>query len=293
MKTASSIYSDITEKIIHSLKNGTPPWQQPWNSPSLSLPLRHNGIAYRGINTLILWFIAQEKQYRSTYWMTFKQAKALNGSIRKGQKGTKVVYAAAFTKTSTNTEGEEIEEKIPFLKTYTVFNANQVDGLPDHFQHHSESTLSPKLRIEHCERFFRNTKANIKHDGNEAYFSHNTDQITLPQFENFHSPEAYYAILGHEMVHWTGHKNRLDRKLLSFLHQNQESYAFEELIAELGSAFLNAHLGLATEPREDHANYIAHWLKTLKNDHRAIFRAASQAQNAVDYLINCQQADSA
>ena len=179
--------------------------------------------------------------------------------------------------------GEESERDIPFLKGYTVFNVEQIDGLPAHFTAPAAPQLDPVQRIEQAERFFAATGATVRHGGNQAFYSVTSDAVQMPSFETFRDAESYYATLAHEMTHWTRHPSRLDR---SFGRKRfgDEGYAMEELVAELGAAFLSADLGLTPEPREDHAAYIGHWLTVLKNDKRAIFTAASHAQRAADFL---------
>jgi len=194
--------------------------------------------------------------------------------------------ANAATRTETDGEsGEESERDIPFLKDYTVFNVEQIDGLPAHFTAPAEAVLDPVQRIAHAEGFFSATGATVRHGGNQAYYSVASDLVQMPFFETFRDAESYYATLAHELTHWTRHPSRLDRSL-GRKRFGDEGYAMEELVAELGAAFLSADLGLTPEPREDHAAYIGNWLNVLKNDKRAIFTAASHAQRAADFLSN-------
>lgn len=283
MKT-QQIYQTVTQSIIEYLKRGVRPWQKPWDTATPLLPLRFNGVPYRGINTLILWMASEDKEYSHSTWMTFKQAKDLGGSVRKGEKGTSIVFTSKFTKKESNEEGEEQERTIPFLKSYTVFNANQIDDLPERFSTPSVSPIAEEDRDEHCDEFFEATGADLRHGGDRAFYHPHKDYIQLPQFMDFVSSEAYYATLAHESIHWTGHKSRLGRELLSF-KTSPEEYAFEELVAELGSAFVCARLGLTLEVREDHASYIEHWLGILEENDRAIFRAASLASKASEFLF--------
>jgi antirestriction protein ArdC len=246
--------------------------------------LRGNGIPYQGINILMLWGAAMEKGYSAPIWMTFKQALALGGAVRKGERGSLVVFALTFTRTEADTAtGEESERDIPFLKGYTVFNAEQIDGLPAHFLAPAAPRLDPAQRIEHAERFFAATGATVRHGGDRAYYSITGDYVQMPHFEAFRDAESYYAVLAHELTHWTRHPSRLAREF-GRKRFGDEGYAMEELVAELGAAFLSADLDLTPEPRPDHAAYIAGWLKALKNDRRAISTAASYAQRAADFL---------
>lgn len=250
-------------------------------------PLRHNGMPYSGINVLMLWGVAMDSGYLSPFWMTFKQAKELGAHVKKGERGNQVVYAGALTKMEEQDDGSEEERKIPYLKQYTVFNVEQIEGLPEHYYAKPEPVIDPAERITHADVFFTATGADIRHGGNSAHYSVGSDHIQMPVFESFSSPETYYATLAHEMTHWTKHKSRLDREL-GRKKWGDEGYAKEELVAELGAAFLCADLCLTPEPRTDHAAYIQSWLKVLKDDKRAIFAAAAHAQRAADYLHGLQ-----
>lgn len=291
MKSSSThqdVYTRVTDKIIADLEQGTRPWLKPWNSTHaadrVTLPLRHNGTPYRGINILLLWGEAMEKGYSSSRWMTFKQAAELGAHVRKGEHGALVVYADTMTKTEANENGEEIEQKIPFMKGYTVFNVDQIDGLPEGYQS-SPAPVGEKLElIETAEKFFAATGATFRHGGNRAYYAPAQDAIQLPLPEAFRDAESYAATKAHELTHWTSHPSRLNRELGKRF--GDDAYAAEELIAELGAAFLSVALSITPEPREDHASYLAHWLKVLKADKRAIFTAAAQAQRAVDFLCS-------
>lgn len=278
------LYESITAKIVADLENGIRPWSKSWNAGQcISRPLRANGEPYRGINTLLLWAYASERGFSAPMWMTYKQATALGGHVRKGEKSSTVVYSNVLVAKDTNESGEETEKKIPFLKSYTVFNVEQIEGLPDDILPARDLPLNPETRIEHAEAFFAATGADIRHGGDRAFYSPKSDFIQMPPFEAFHSAEAYYAVLAHEATHWTGGRGRLNRSF-DGLRFGDASYAMEELVAEIGAAFICADLGLSPEPRADHADYIGAWLKVLKGDTRAIFTAASQAQRAADYL---------
>jgi len=287
------IYQKVTDKIIADLEQGTLTWLKPWSVANaegrITKPLRHNGQPYSGINILMLWGAAMEAGFSSPHWMTFKQAKELGANVRKGERGNPVVYANTITRTEEGDDGREEERSIPFMKAYTVFNVEQIDGLPDHYYAKPETVIDPAMRIDHAEGFFTATGADIRHGGNRAYYSGGSDHVQMPAFECFRSPEAYYATLAHELTHWTKHKNRLDREF-GRKRWGDEGYAREELVAELGAAFLCADLALTPEPGSDHAAYIQSWLKVLKEDKRAIFSAAAHAQKAADYLHGLQQA---
>jgi antirestriction protein ArdC len=249
--------------------------------------LRAGGIPYRGVNVLMLWAAAIEKGYNCPLWLTYKQAAELGGQVRKGEKGSLVVYANTFTKTGTNEQGAEVETEIPFMKGYTVFNAEQIDGLPAHFYATEQPFNNDIARLECAERFFAATKATIQHGGSRAFYSPDRDIVQMPELQTFRDAESYYATLAHETIHSTRHPSRLDRDL-GRKRFGDAGYAMEELVAEIGAAFLCADLGITPETRDDHAAYIASWLKVLKNDKRAIFTAASHAQKAADYLHSLQ-----
>jgi antirestriction protein ArdC len=282
------VYTRITDKIIADLELGVRTWMKPWNAGSTAgrivRPLRHNGVAYSGINILMLWAEAMDKGFAAPIWMTFKQAIELKANVRKGEKGSLVVYANSITRTEEDAKGEENEREIHYMKGYTVFNVEQIEGLPEHYYGKPEvQNTTPVERIAHVEAFFAATKADIRYRGDRAFYSNEGDYIQMPVIEAFRDAESFYATLAHESTHWTKHPSRLDR---SFGRKSwgDEGYAREELVAELASAFLCADLGITPEVRDDHASYIANWLTVLKNDKRAIFSAASHAQKAVEFL---------
>ena len=282
------VYQRITDKIVTELERGVRPWLKPWNAEHLAgritRPLRWNGQPYNGINVIMLWAEASADDRVCPIWMTYKQAQELGGQVRKGERGTLVVYADRFTKKETDEEtGEELAREVPFMKGYTVFNCEQIDGLPAHYYATAEPQIDPVQRIERADEFFQATKATVRHGGNRAYYAVQPDFVQMPPFECFRDAESYYATLAHEMTHWTRHPSRLDRDF-GRKRWGDEGYAMEELVAELGAAFLSADLELTLEPRADHAAYIASWLKVLKNDSRAIFSAAAHAQRAADFL---------
>ncbi|MBL27258.1 MAG: antirestriction protein [Rhodospirillaceae bacterium] len=290
MKT--DIYQRVTDRIISDLEQGVRPWLKPWNAEHaagrITRPLRANGQPYNGINVLMLWASAVERGFAAPIWITYRQAAELGAHVRKGEKGSPVVYASTITRTEANEKtGEEEDRDIPFMKGYTVFNVEQIEGLPVHFHVPAEPRLDPVQRIDHAEAFFAATGADIRHGGNQAYYTVTHDYVQMPPFETFVDAERYYETLGHETIHWTRHPSRLERDF-GRKRFGDEGYAMEELVAELGAAFLAADLDLTPEPREDHAAYIGSWLKVLKNDKRAIFTAASHAQRAADYLNGLQ-----
>jgi antirestriction protein ArdC len=287
----ADVYTRVTDRIIAELEEGARPWLKPWNAEHaagrITRPLRANGQPYNGINVLMLWGEAMAKGFACPFWMTYRQAQELGAQVRKGEHGSLVVYADRIRKTETGDNGDEVEREIPFLKGYTVFNCEQIDGLPEHFTMPASPPLPAPERIENAEQFAAATGADILHGGNMAFYAIHTDRVQLPPFESFADAEGYYATLLHELTHWTRHPSRLAREF-GRKRWGDEGYAAEELVAELGAAFLCADLGITPEPREDHASYIANWLTVLRNDKRAIFTASAHAQRAADYLHGLQ-----
>jgi antirestriction protein ArdC len=292
MSETRDVYSRITNKIIADLEQGVRPWHRPWNAEHtagrITRPLRHNGVAYQGINVVMLWSASVVNGYACPIWLTFKQAQQLGGNVRKGEHGELVVYADRITRTETDASGEEVECSIPFMKGYTVFNVEQCEGLPAQYAGKAEAPALPlPQRIEAADRFFAATGADIRHGGTRAYYAEGPDYVQMPPFETFKNAESHAATLAHELTHWTKHTKRLARDL-GRVRYGDEGYAREELVAELGAAFLSADLSITPEVRPDHAAYIATWLTALKNDKRFIFTAASHAQRAADFLHGLQ-----
>ncbi|MCS6265227.1 MAG: DUF1738 domain-containing protein [Nitrospira sp.] len=290
--TRKDVYTRVTDRIVADLEQSVRTWVKPWNAEhaagKITRPLRHNGTPYSGINILMLWSAALAGGFAAPIWMTFKQALELNAHVRKGEKGSLVVYANSITRKETDdATGDETEREIHFMKGYTVFNVEQIEGLPAHYYAKPEPRFNPIQRLEHAESFFANLRADIRHGGTQAYYAQEPDYIRMPPFEAFCDAQSYYATLAHESTHWTKHPSRLAREF-GRKTWGDEGYAEEELVAELGAAFLCADLELSLTPREDHASYIAHWLTVLKDDKRAIFRAAAHAQRAADFLHRLQ-----
>jgi antirestriction protein ArdC len=274
------IYSTVTDSIIDLLERDLPPWRKPWdNSGSIDSALPFNAISgrhYSGINVPLLWAEGQEKGYATNGWLTYKQAKDLGGYIRRGEHGRTVVFWR-FQDVADKETGEV--KKVPFARAYTVFNIEQCAEIGETKAGEIPNPVEPDNVIAWCQ----SVGANIRHGGNRACFVPSADLIQLPRPEQFHSVESYHATALHELTHWTGHKSRLDRTFGKRF--GDEAYAFEELCAELGSAFLCASVGIENAPLQDHASYLEHWLKILRSDKRAIFTAASQAQKATDYCL--------
>lgn len=287
----TDIYTRVTDRIVEQLEQGIRPWLKPWSAEHaagrINRPLRSNFQPYNGINILMLWASAEDQGFCSPLWLTFNQCKELGGHVKKGEHGSPVVYASTFKKEEEGDDGESTERDIPFLKQYTVFNAEQCEGLPERF-YEMKTEPKPMLeRIAAADQFFKQTGADIREGGNQAYYTISHDNIRMPRIETFRDAEAHAAVTAHELTHWTRHPSRLDRDL-GRKRFGDAGYAMEELVAELGSAFLCADLGITPELRDDHASYIANWLDVLKNDKRAVFTAASHASKAIDYLHSLQ-----
>jgi antirestriction protein ArdC len=289
----TDIYTRITNRIVEDLEQGVRPWLKPWSAANtddrVNRPMRHNGLPYSGMNVLLLWSEQTARGFASSMWMTFKQALELGGAVRKGETGSTVVFASRFTKSVTDGNGSEVDREIPFLKAYSVFNVEQIEGLPDNYHALPVSVQSPVERIESADRFFRNAGSIVRRGGNQAYYSPATDHIQMPPSEAFRDAEAEVAVEAHEHVHWTAAEHRVGRDLSRYAKDRMDR-AREELIAELGSCFLCADLGITPElePRPDHASYLQSWLTVLSGDKRAIFQAAAHAQRAVNFLHDLQ-----
>ena len=290
-KTANefvSPYKQITDRILADLESGVAPWAKPWKDDKGNTVTVASGFPmnfatrkqYRGINVWMLLSAAQNCHWARNAWATFKQIDAMGGSVRKGSKSERVFFMSKIEKEPKGEAGERVNEngmvEIWILKTYNVFNIDQVDGieledgatdyvtdLPD-----DTSELVDVLDID------------LRHGGNQAFFSPSGDFIAMPQPAAFDLLDAYKATLFHEIGHWTGAESRLNREFGKRFGDN--AYAFEELVAELSAAFLAMEYGI--EAKLQHASYIASWIKLLKDHEQAFFRAASEAQKALDFI---------
>lgn len=275
----------ITQEIIARLEAGTKPWVQPWRGVPVSRPLRACGIPYRGMNVFWLWMVADMCGYTSPYWMTYNQAKTLGAQVRKGEKSTIAIFYKSYTKeVEAPDTGEKSDEARRVLKAYPVFNADQVDCLPERFHPAvSLDLVEPEGREAELDAYFAAIPVNLRHLGCEAYYEPTTDRVTMPPASLFSGFDHYYATLAHELSHWTGHSSRLARDLKNRF--GTAAYAAEELVAELSSAMLGAELGLPVTHLDSHASYIEHWLKLLREDDRAILTAAAKAEEASSLLL--------
>ena len=274
MKT--DIHSTVTAAIVAQLEAGDAPWSRPWTSVGGNRHLRANGQPYKGINTLILALSGRP----GGHWFTYKQASELGAQVRGGEKSTSVVFFKPLKVEDKANAGQL--KTIPLLRSYNVFHQDQIDNLPAKYT--APAVATPSLvRDDFADAAFAATGAQVNHGGSSAHYVPSQDYIQMPAIETFHSVEAYYATLAHELTHWTGHKSRLDRNLTTT--HGTKDYAREELIAELGAAFICVELGVESSPRADHASYLQSWIDVLKEDSKAIFAAAAAAQKAADFVL--------
>lgn len=289
-----NIYREITDKIIAELERGIVPWVQPWTSGKqlcpLGLPV--NGLtrrSYSGINILLLWSALEEKGFASPYWLTFKQCLAMGGSVRKGGHGTHVYFADKFVpqmeQQRAKDEGND-PTSIHFLKRYTVFNAEQCDGLPKGLIATPEPKPEQQI-VPEADTLIAATGADFRVGGDQAFYVPSEDFIRIPNQTAYVDQINYYRTAFHELGHWTGHKSRLDRNLTTKF--GTVDYAREELVAEMATAFVCASLGIV--PTVRHADYIGNWLTVLKEDSKAVVRAASLASKACDFILQFKTAD--
>lgn len=287
----TSLYDEVTQTIIAQLEAGVFPWVQPWSTATTGVGLPRNAISgrpYSGINVLILWGAAIEGGYQSQDWLTFRQALAAGGCVRKGERGRTVFYADRFTPQKDKTQGheqgggaDEAIRSIPFLKRFTVFNVAQCDGLPERFIAEPQP-LPERQPHQEAEALIAASGADFRIGGGEAFYAPAFDYVQVPPQPAFTHQIDYYRTALHELGHWTGHRSRLGRDQTGGF--GSAAYAREELCAELASAFLCAALGIV--PTVRHADYLANWLAVLRADNRAIFKAASAASKAADFLLS-------
>ena len=280
----ADVYQRVTNQIIEAMERGAGEWKMPWHKLAAGTCAPSNAVSkkpYRGVNILTLWATAAEKGYSSGIWATYRQWQELGAQVRKGEQSAFVVFWK-FDALKEETESEEEDGKAGrrsvLARGYHLFNAAQVDG----FTLPTVEVLPETERNATAEQFFSQLGAEIRHGGSRAFYDKAGDYIQMPPFEIFREVAAYYSTLAHECAHWSGAATRLNRDLSGRF--GNEAYAAEELIAELGAAFLCADLGLANEPRPDHTAYLQNWLTVLRNDKRAIFTAASKAQQAADWM---------
>jgi antirestriction protein ArdC len=283
------LYSEVSARIVAELEGGAAPWIKPWsatagmNTPCNALTNR----PYSGCNVVLLW-MAANAGYRTPRYFTFKQALELGGNVRKGQRGTKVYFVKQLQVADRG--DEQGTRLIPMFRKYTVFNVDQCENLPDSTKTGKPMRVrNPDMRDELADNFLRSTGADLREGHGEALYVPSRDFISIPAFEAFKGADHFYNVAFHELTHWTGHKGRLDRDLKNRF--GSRDYAAEELVAELGAAFLCAEFGFDGDVRN--AGYISTWIELLKADKRAFFTACSKASKAADYLRDLALAEPA
>lgn len=287
-----SLYSEVTDRIIAELEEGRLPWVQPWDSAACGCTMPQNagtGRKYSGINVLILWAEVVHRGFASQRWLTYRQAAAAGGNVCRGEKGTIICYADRFTPKAEAeaARGEDREARqVAFLKRFTVFNVEQCEGLPEAFTPEAVA-VDPVLAIDEADALIAASDASFQIGGGEAFYSPSHDFVQVPPQAAFPEPINWYRTALHELGHWTGHGTRLDRDQKGGF--GSEAYAKEELVAEMAAAFTCASLDIA--PTVRHSDYIASWLSVLRGDDKAVFRAASQASKATDFLLALAEAE--
>lgn len=292
--SVADLYARVTQQVITALEAGVPPWVCPWSRNGLGSALPVNATTsrpYRGINVLLLNARQWECGFRSNRWLTFNQARSLGAHVRKGSTGSIVVFFKMWEAEGAGADVPATDDRrvIPLLRSFTVFNADQVDGLLETAAPESVVPSSDWDPVASAELLVSASGADVRHGGERAFYRPAADHIQMPERGSFVSREAYYSTLLHELTHWTGHEARCARPLQG--RQHLEAYAFEELVAEMGSAFLCGHCGLlpaagGEAPGLQHAAYIGDWLHALRNDRRLVFSAASLAQKAADFVLS-------
>ncbi|MBR0683970.1 DUF1738 domain-containing protein [Roseomonas eburnea] len=284
----ANLYDEITDRIIAELETGRLPWVQPWGTSGVAAPLAlpknaSTGRRYSGINVLILWGAVVERGYAGQSWLTFRQALALGGSVRKGERGTTVVYADRFIPGEERQRAQETGKDaraIHFLKRFTVFNVEQCDGLPPELAA-AAAPADTSLIEPRVQALIVTSGADLRIGGERAYYDVLGDFIRVPPPQAYFQPIDWHRTALHELGHWTGHAARLGREIANRFASKK--YAQEELVAEMTAAFTCAALGIV--PTVRHADYIGSWLEVLREDNRAIVRAASAASKAADFLL--------
>lgn len=280
------IAAEITAKILADLERGVLPWRKPWDGARagapLGLPQRATGELYRGINIVLLWIAASAAGYRSRHWFSFRQAQAMGANVRKGERGETVVYYGRAHRERIEADGAVGEDSFRFLRSYVVFNAAQIEGLPDRYfiEPVAAGHMAP---LNWHEAWFERLDIARFVTADRACYSPSRDAIGMPPIDAFDSADLYAQTLDHEAVHATAAPHRLARDFAR--RYPKTAYAVEEITAELGAAFLGAHLGLPPGHIDDHSAYIGDWIRALRDDRRAFLEAAGKAQAAVDWLL--------
>lgn len=273
----------IVDQLVEMIEKNPKAWDQPWRN-MMMLPTRSTGETYRGINLFLLGITAQCEGYKSQHWFTYRQANELGAQVRKGEKSTTVCYYTQFIPKSEKSKPKAEQKAARMLKTFNVFNGDQIDNLPERFS----PKKYPNIKHEDSKiRQYVETAGASVHDGGDvACYVPSLDIIKMPNSEAFKDTESWSATLLHETIHWTGHKSRLDRSMNT--DSTSAEYGLEELVAELGSVLLCAELGVAREPRDEAASYLKAWLRRMKEDPQYLFTAFSAASKSVTFLENAQ-----
>ena len=282
-----NVYEIITQRIMDKLEQGTVPWHKPWASNSEMPKNLISKKTYRGINVFMLHMAG----YSSPYWLSYKQASELGGTVKKGEHGLPIVF---WNWKETKNEETGKKEKIPFIRYYTVFNADQCSGLESKVPAIPDFNPLDFNPITECEGILNgmSDKPEITHNEAKAYYRPSNDTVNMPKQETFCSVPDYYSVLFHELVHSTGHEKRLNRHKEQLNHNfGSNDYSKEELIAEMGASFLSGLTGITTNTIDNSAAYIKSWLVRLKDDPKMVVMAAAKAQKAVDYITGKQIED--
>jgi antirestriction protein ArdC len=284
MQTQNGIREQITNQLIDAIKAGTIPWRRPWSSDSNAPGLHTSmstGSPYRGINQLILMASTARQNFKSKWWGTFNQIKQNGASVSRGAKGTQIVLFKKIERERTDEAGDDVKDNFFVMRAFAVFNAEQTTGLERFRVGFAKPQNNPVERYENADTVIDSTGADIRYGGNDAFYNPPNDFIQLPHRHQFESPEAAYETTFHELTHWSEHVNRLN------WNRADEGYAMGELIAELSASLMMAELGLPTTTNlTNHASYLKHWLDGMAGDSKFIFKAASQASKAVDFLLS-------
>lgn len=286
----TDLYQEITDKIIAQLDAGRVPWVQPWAGARAPLDMPHNASTrsrYSGVNIVILWDAVISRGFSTNAFLTFRQALAVGGNVRKGERGTTIVYAKPFTpaeeKRHAAAEGREAG-RVPMLKRFTVFNTDQCEGLPDELCA-PPSPIPEGLILPAAEALIRATRADFRIGGDKAFYAPGFDYVQVPRPDAYFEPVNWHRTAFHELGHWTGHPSRLGRDFSG--HFGSTAYGREELVAEMAGAFVCAAMGII--PTVRHADYLGSWLAILREDKRAIVRAASAASKAADFILGFRE----
>jgi len=278
--TAKEKFNEAIENMLDTMETSGKNWVKSWSSAGLGMPYNENTQkGYRGINILLLWMHSMDNGYKTNRYVTFKQAKALGGKVKKGERGTSVFFFTLAESKKLDEKGNKI--KYPMIKYFTVFNIEQIEGIE--FEMPTIETYENE-RLGHIEDFIKTLPINIKYEGLQPCYSPSNDEVRMTPIENFKDTQNYYSTLFHELGHATGHKNRLDRDMSS----TKVVYGFEELVAELTSVFMCGEFNINIEECQ-HAEYLNGWISAIRENKNILWKAASHAQKATDFLLDYRE----